>query len=580
MRPRLTANLLPSAAMAVLAACGPAATDAPEQTELPPAETAEAEARFAYLTYSGQDPVFEMPLAPDEARNPILAGYYPDPSVVKVGADYYLVNSSFTHYPGIPVFHSQDLITWTQIGNVIDRPGMLDFSGLTVSRGVFAPTIEFHDGRFHVITTCVDCGGNFIVTATDPAGPWSDPVWLPHIGGIDPSIFFDEDGKAYILNNDAPEGEPLYSGHRAVWIREVDPVTFEPLSDAVVAVNGGVDLSAEPAWIEGPHLYKVDGRYFLSAAEGGTGPQHSQVIFTAESPLGPFTPHPDNPVLTQRDLPEDRPNPITSVGHADFTQDADGNWWAVFLGTRPYQGNEYNTGRETFLMPAYWDNGIPRITAPGDVLPYVIDRPDMPVQPEAPLPLTGNFTHTDTFDGDTLPLHWLRVRTQSDDWFRLEDGDLVISAGPVRLGDAGHPTLLGRRQQHTHAEASTEVLFKPEGTLDEAGLAVFQNDAAYYTLGVSRSKDGQEIVRVRRRSGETPERDGALVAEMPVASGTGGPVRLKIVSDGPDLAFYQAAPEGDWQAISLGQDGTMLSTDKAGGFVGTLFGLYAQSADN
>ncbi|WP_290488780.1 glycoside hydrolase family 43 protein, partial [Hyphomonas sp. UBA3988] len=210
-----------------------------------------------------------LPVSDSQARNPILAGYYPDPSIVKVDADYYLVNSSFTHYPGIPIFHSRDLINWTQIGNVIDRPDMLDFSGLTVSRGVFAPTIEFHGGVFYVINTCVDCGGNFVVTATDPAGPWSDPIWLPHIGGIDPSLFFDEDGKVYILNNDAPEGEPRYEGHRAVWIREVDAQTFEPVSDAVVAVNGGVDLSEQPVWIEGPHLYKVDGKYLLSAAEGG-----------------------------------------------------------------------------------------------------------------------------------------------------------------------------------------------------------------------------------------------------------------------------------------------------------------------
>jgi xylan 1,4-beta-xylosidase len=559
--------------LAMAVACSDADAPAPSTTE-------SSDARFSYFTYRGSDPIFDTPISDGQARNPVLAGYYPDPSVVKVGADYYLVNSSFSHYPGIPVFHSRDLINWTQIGNVIDRPDMLDFSGLTVSRGVFAPTIEFHEGLFYVINTCVDCGGNFIVTAADPAGPWSDPVWLPHVGGIDPSLFFDEDGKVYILNNDAPEDEPLYQGHRALWIREVDPGNFALVSDPVVAVNGGVDLSQKPVWIEGPHLYKVDGTYLLSAAEGGTGPQHSQVVFTSQSPLGPFTPHPDNPILTQRDLPENRPDPITSVGHADFTQDADGNWWAVFLGTRPYQGNEYNTGRETFLMPVQWQNGIPRITAPGDVIPHVVERPALPAQSASPLPLTGNFTYTDEFGGDTLPLHWLMVRTPSEEWHSLENGALVLRKRSERLGVSGQPTFLARRQQHTHAEAVTEVSFVPGDTDDEAGIAAFQNDAAYYALGLSRNKEGAAVVRLRKRASAKIEASGDTVAEVPAVAPLGDALKLRIVSRGAEIDFYQATLDGEWQPVALGEDGTLLSTEKAGGFVGTLLGVYAQSTGN
>ena len=561
-------------ALAMVTACG--APDAPTQQTV----TETSDASFSYFTYSGNDPVFDAPLEENQARNPILAGYYPDPSIVKVDTEYYLVNSSFTHFPGIPIFRSQDLVNWTQIGNVIDRPDMLDFSGLTVSRGVFAPTIEFHDGLFYVINTCVDCGGNFIVTARDPAGPWSDPQWLPHVGGIDPSLFFDEDGKVYILNNDAPEGEPLYEGHRAIWIREVDAETFEPIGEAVVAVNGGVDLSQQPVWIEGPHLYKVDGTYYLSAAEGGTGPQHSQVVLMADSPMGPFTPHPDNPVLTQRDLPEDRPNPITSVGHVDFTQDDDGNWWAVFLGTRPYQGNEYNTGRETFLMPATWENGAPRITEPGEVMSYVVERPALPAQSPGPLPLTGNFTYTDEFDEAALPMHWLMVRTPSEQWYRLGEGNLFLSPDAEPIGTAGQPNFLGRRQQHTNAEAVTEVSFTARAPGAEAGIAAFQNDAAYYTLGASVDADGTPVVRLRKRFGDDMPETGEVVAEVPAASGNGEPLKLKIVARGPELDFYQSGTEGNWQSVALEQDGTILSTDKAGGFVGTLFGVYAQNGSS
>ena len=561
-------------ALAMVTACG--APDAPTQQTV----TETSDASFSYFTYSGNDPVFDAPLEENQARNPILAGYYPDPSIVKVDTEYYLVNSSFTHFPGIPIFRSQDLVNWTQIGNVIDRPDMLDFSGLTVSRGVFAPTIEFHDGLFYVINTCVDCGGNFIVTARDPAGPWSDPQWLPHVGGIDPSLFFDEDGKVYILNNDAPEGEPLYEGHRAIWIREIDAETFEPIGEAVVAVNGGVDLSQQSVWIEGPHLYKVNGTYYLSAAEGGTGPQHSQVVLMADSPMGPFTPHPDNPVLTQRDLPEDRPNPITSVGHVDFTQDDDGNWWAVFLGTRPYQGNEYNTGRETFLMPVTWENGAPRITEPGEVMSYVVERPALPAQSPGPLPLTGNFTYTDEFDEAALSMHWLMVRTPSEQWYRLGEGNLFLSPDAEPIGTAGQPNFLGRRQQHTNAEAVTEVSFTARAPGAEAGIAAFQNDAAYYTLGASVDADGTPVVRLRKRFGDDMPETGEVVAEVPAASGNGEPLKLKIVARGPELDFYQSGTEGNWQSVALEQDGTILSTDKAGGFVGTLFGVYAQNGSS
>nr|WP_206741032.1 glycoside hydrolase family 43 protein [Hyphomonas pacifica] len=560
--------------MALLAGCA-------EKTALPEQTEASSEAAFEYLTYKGQDAIFETPLADNQARNPILAGFYPDPSITQVGGDYYLVHSTFAYYPGIPVFHSKDLINWTQIGNVIDRPDMLDFGKLRVSRGVFAPTIEYHDGLFHVVNTCVDCGGNFVVTAADPAGPWSDPVWVPDVGGIDPSIFFDLDGKAYMINNDEPEGGSTYEGHRAIWIREIDPKTFQPVGDAVVAVNGGVRIEDKPIWIEGPHLYRLGDEYLLSMAEGGTGPQHSQVVFKSDSPLGPFTPYEGNPVLTQRDLPEDRANPVTSVGHADFAQDAAGNWWAVFLGTRPYRGNQYNTGRETFLLPVTWEGEWPRIgPKPGEEVPYVIDKPDLPEQPDAPLPLTGNFTVTQEFDGDTLPLNWMTVRVPQEHWYTMKDGKLILQDRPVGLGDFGHPSFAARRQQHMNAEASTEVSFTPASPQEEAGIAAFQNDEFYYALGVSVNPDGQRVIRLRKRAGGDMGAEGEIIAQLPALSSEDQPIRLKITARADRYDFHQAAPSGEWTVIATDQDGTILSTDTAGGFVGTMLGLYAQSDRN
>ena len=306
-------------------------------------------------------------IGPNDYRNPILQGFYPDPSITRVGDDYYLVNSTFAWFPGIPVFRSRDLVSWTQIGNAIDRPDMLDFGRLGLSRGVFAASITHHDGLFYILNTCVDCGGNFVITARDPAGPWSDPVWLPDLeGGIDPSLFFDEDGKAWIVNNGAPEGTPRYDGHRAIWIQAFDPASLRTTGPRTVLVDSGVDPSTNPKWIEGPRIFRHDGHYYLTCAEGGTEEGHSQVVLRADRPTGPYTPFAGNPILTQRDLPRDRPFPITSAGHAEFVETPSGEWWATFLATRPYEGDHYNTGRETFLMPVQWQDGWPRITGPGD----------------------------------------------------------------------------------------------------------------------------------------------------------------------------------------------------------------------
>ena len=330
---------------------------------------------FDWFEYTGRDAVFEQPLPPGSYRNPVLAGFYPDPSITRAGDSFYLVNSTFAYFPGIPVFESTDLVHWRQIGNVIDRPSQLDFDGLGISRGVFAPTIEFHDGTFYVLNTAVDSGGNFFVTASDPAGPWSDPVWLPGIDGIDPSFFFDDDGKVYLLNNGPPEREPLYDGHRAIWIQEFDPAATQPVGARKVLVDGGVDITTKPIWIEGPHIYSKDGWYYLVCAEGGTGPNHSQVVLRSRSVWGPYDPFDGNPILTQRDLPPDRPSPITNAGHADLVEAPDGSWWATFLATRTYEDIHYNTGRETFLLPVTWRDGWPVILEHGEVIPYVAPGP-------------------------------------------------------------------------------------------------------------------------------------------------------------------------------------------------------------
>ncbi|HEX6041543.1 glycoside hydrolase family 43 protein, partial [Longimicrobium sp.] len=259
------------------------------------------EARFEWFEYTGDDPVYRgVRPGPGDYLNPVLAGFHPDPSIVRVGDDFWMVNSSFSYFPGVPLFHSRDLVNWTQTGHVLDRPSQLDLDSSGISRGIFAPAIEHHAGTFYMITTLIDRGGNFLVTATDPRGPWSDPVWLPEVDGIDPSLFFDDDGRAYILNNGPPIGTPLYEGHRAIWMQEYDVANRRMTGPRRLVVNGGTDLSKKPIWIEGPHIFKRDGRYYLVCAEGGTAEQHSEVVFRADSVWGPWEPWSGNPILTQR----------------------------------------------------------------------------------------------------------------------------------------------------------------------------------------------------------------------------------------------------------------------------------------
>lgn len=556
-------------AFGVLTLMGCASGELPKM-EAPAGETA---ARFEWFTYEGRDEVFEGPIAADEYRNPVLAGFYPDPSITRADEDYYLVNSTFAYFPGIPVFHSRDLVNWTQIGNVIDRTGMLDFSGLGLSRGVFAPTIEYHDGLFYVANTCVDCGGNFIVTAEDPAGPWSDPVWLPEVGGIDPSLFFDEDGKVYLMNNDAPVGEPRYEGHRAIWIREVDPETLQSVSEPIVLIDGGVRPEENPIWIEGPHIYHVGDYYYLSSAEGGTAINHSQVVMRAPSVFGPYTPYEGNPVLTQRHLPADREHPITSVGHADFVQDSEGNWWATFLGVRPYEGDYYNTGRETFLMPVEWKDGWPVITEGNEEVTYVTSRPPMRGE-EATPPMAGNFMVREEFDGPLDP-HWLFVRVPQRKWWHIEEGGLVIEPKTESLGDRGQPSLIVRRQQHLDVTAETGLRFDPEaGT--EAGLVAMQSDEYYFTLGLGADENGQPVIRLRRRSGPEVPPEGEVMAETPVSLDADEVVRFRVMADGPVYRYSYAIGDGEFTSIGGEQDGKLLSTRQAGGFVGATIGMYAE----
>jgi alpha-N-arabinofuranosidase len=533
-----------------------------------------ADARFQWFRYQGSDPVDAVAKpGPGDYRNPILQGFYPDPSIVRVGADYYLVNSSFGWFPGLPVFHSLDLVSWRQIGNAISRPGQVDFKGKELSQGLFAPAISWHDGLFYIVNTCFACGGNYLITAKDAAGPWSDPVWFPELGwGIDPSLFFDDDGTTWFLNNDVPTGGETYEGHRAVFIQRLDLATKKLVGPRTMILSAGVRPETKPGYVEGPHITKKGGFYYLTVAEGGTGYQHAQTVLRAKRPDGPYEAFAGNPILTQTDLDPARPFPITSAGHADLVDTPGGDWWAVFLATRPYVDDIYNTGRETFLLPVSWTkDGWPVILERGKPIPHVAKRPKLPADPKPPMPTSGPFTVEEAFDGPALGLHWMSMRAPADDWLKLGGGALQLTPRAEGLGDLAAPSFIARRQQHMNMEAATELDFAP-GPGEAAGLAILQRDEYWYALLLADAGGGKRELRVLVRDGADQPTGGRLLAK---AAAPDGPLRLRIVAEGARYHFDWAPPGGAWQRLLADADGTVLSSFRARGFVGAMVGPYA-----
>lgn len=558
--------------IALLSGCGSTSESAQEGRALSSHSTSSARearspvtAQFTSFSYQGQSQE-QVNLREGEFRNPILSGYAPDPTVTRVGDDYYLVTSSFTHFPGLPIYHSKDLVNWTHIANAIDRPEQFDFSGLEVSRGIFAPDISFHDGTYYLTSTCVDCNGNFVMTADSPTGPWSDPHWLG-FEGIDPSIYWADDGKAYILNNGAPNEEPRYDGHRAIWIQEFDWQNLAMTGERKQLINGGVDISEKPVWIEGPHIIKRNGYYYITAAEGGTSVHHSQTIFRSDNVLGPYKPADHNPILTQRDLDYEREDPIIAAGHAKFVQIPNGDWWATFLAIRPYDHDMFNIGRETFLLPVRWENDWPYILPPGERIPFALQKPELPEQPEPTPPNSGDFGYTDSFDGEKLSLGWMGIRDPDAPFYKVEDGALNLTCHG-NLGNLSEsPSFVGRRQQHHIATVSTAVSFEPTADGEMAGIAAIQNDEHLMFLGITR-RNGEKQVALYRREGSS---EGKLISATKIPEFDY--VTLALAFDAGQMqARYEI--NGQQHTLAEAVDATNLSTNVAGGFVGTLIGPY------
>lgn len=479
-------------------------------------------------------------------ENPILSGFYPDPSICRAGNDYYLVNSTFEYFPGVPIFHSKDLVHWRQIGHCLTRESQLPLDKMRASGGIFAPTIRYHDGTFYMVTTNVWGPGHFYVTATNPAGPWSEPVWLER-PGIDPSLFFDDDGTVYYIRH-------VGDGDGYIGMCELDSETGK-LKGELKEIWGGTG----GIWAEGPHLYKVGRKYYLLISEGGTSYGHCITVARSDSPWGPYEANPANPILTHRDKSE---LPIQAVGHSDLVETPAG-WWAVCLGIRPQGGRFHHIGRETFLVPARWNEDGWLEMGEDSKVKLTMEAPQLStVEWETP-------AERDDFEKPELDFCWNYLRNPVEENYSLTavPGRLRLIGSAVTLNDVDTPTFLGRRQTALECQASVSLDFDPQEEHEEAGLVVRGNDANHFDIGVTK-RDGKRQVFFRSvLKGKTVE---------PVRYAEIGPGEVTLTIDATPLSYEFLYQVGDGPQESLGEARTRdLSSETIGGFTGAYLAMYA-----
>lgn len=511
-------------------------------------------------------------VAEETFSNPIISGFAPDPSIVRVESDFYLVNSTFELFPGIPVYHSRDLVNWELISYALHNPEQVDLDVVDSSGGVHASTIRYHEGTFYVITTNVLHGQpiNFIVTAMDPRGPWSPAHVLEGAPGIDPSLFFDDDGRAWYTGNHQPP-DPDFPGQAEIWLQEVDLERMQLIGERHFLWRG----CCQGEWAEGPHLYKRDGYYYLLISEGGTSYDHALSVAISENVTGPYANIPRNPVLTHRHLSYD--HPITGVGHADLVELADGRWYAVALGWRLVNSKHGILGRETFLLPVSWESER-RPWKEAELTFPVFSPASGRVELHFPLPFEGmpqaeESSFSDEFDGAQLGLEWNFRRTPNTPYHSLvvRPGALRLSLQPTRIGENAVYSFAGVRQRHFEFEAATEMRFAPGPEEEEAGLVAIQNDRSAYLLTLSGA--GGETRLQLRQSFKGEDR---LLAGRPWAHAA---AHLKVTGNYLDYRFFVSADGQDWQPLGEAVDGRYLSPAILGGFnyTGVYIGLYASS---
>ena len=531
-----------------------------------------------------------------QIRNPIIPGFNPDPSCIRVEEDFYLATSSFSYFPGIPIYHSWDLIHWEHISYAFTDPAQIDLEPERISRGLFAPTLRYHDGTFYVIVTNMSTNVTGVVTAGDPRGPWSAPHLLPKV--CDPDLFWDDDGKCYVA------GCMVESAHLAgtncgsrIGAYELNTTTWEYTGEMTGLWTGALFDSLSP---EAPHLYKKDGWYYLMISEGGTEHFHAVTIARSKSVLGPYEGYDGNPVLTHRHLPKNYP--ICATGHADIFDTPNGDWYMVFLASRTYGGYHKNMGRETFIAPVVWENGWPVVSPETGRCEFTYPAPKGLKSCKFMPPLKR-----DDFDGDKLALPWNTLGSPVNEVYRLADSRLYLKAiaEPLRPDEADRQhygrlgeskpirpraiSFVGRRQQHMDFSATAKMRFNPKDK-ETAGLAVLQNNHANLRIELG-LEDGKKVLRVLKyevnthaemgRHGRNLTFEETCFACVPWKSES---AILRIWTDGQEHHFWAGEDEASMKPMCVSISGGFLGSETSGGFVGAYIGMFCsgngKSSDN
>ena len=524
----------------------------------------------------------------DTFINPVINGGYPDPSIVRVDDDFYIVNSSFEYFPALPIHHSKDLVNWELIGYGIDRPsqgtGKVNLYDVQQQGGIHAPSIRYHNGLFYIITTNVYSPAdkskptemvNFILTAKNPAGPWSDPYVIEGAPGIDPDIFFDDNGKVWFVGTH-DTGNPNKNGIGEIWIQELDLDNWKLKGQRHSIWRG----ACGGCCVEGPHIYKQYGRYYLMVAEGGTSYNHAVMIASSENIEGPYDSNPKNPILTSRHLSNN--NWVHSTGHADLVQLKDKRWYMVSLGIRNEMDSTSNMGRETHLMPVVWeeawDNWVE--VEKGRWEPVIIKWPVVApntgkVERNSSIPFLEkkqniNYSFYDDFTSSKLDLQWNFRRVPRENTYELNSKNktLKLNLSPESFELRSQYNLMGFRQKETEFEYSSSMNFKPKKNFSEAGLSIFSQDDNYINFTVKKHNNKTLLnLSVKPRDQKLD-----IIKSIPLKYNEN--IILKIVSKDNKYIYYYSLDDGNSFDVFT-ETGANLVLCK--GYIGTNLGLYASS---
>ena len=432
-------------------------------------------------------------------KNPILAGGYPDPSICRVGDEFFMVNSSFEYFPALPIHKSKDLVNWELVGHGLNRleqvSGQINLIDVQSNGGIHAPTIRFNNGKYYIITTNVyydeikqrATATNFIITSSNPEGPWSNPIVIKGAPGIDPDIFFDDDGRVWYAGNHQPS-DPSFSGETEIWIQELDPKNFQLIGQRFFVWRG----ACGGVWAEGPHIYKKDGNYYLLIAEGGTSFNHSIMVAVSDKITGPYTSNERNPIFSSRHLSYD--NWVHSTGHGDLVELEDGRWYIVMLGVRGDVKRKSNMGRETFIAPVSWERE-PYDWKERKIVWPVIAPQSGKILKNNPIIFSETiqnkeFFFVDEFNETNLDLAWNHRRAPMQNMFDLvsNPGSLRVYTNPNKLQERKRANFIGIKQTESDFSFETKMTFSPSINSDESGIAIVQKDNNFLSFTIKQFK--------------------------------------------------------------------------------------------